>query len=73
MVLDSIQKQKRGSTKLREVGSEGLEERGLRAKSIEQTPQVAARVELPIGPKDGGTLRLVESARAAPNARGQSG
>src|SRR5215469_6547076 len=73
MVLDSIKKQKRCGTKLREVSSEGFEERDLRAKSIEQTPQMAPRVGLLIRPKDGGTLRLAESTRAAPNARRQSG
>ena len=73
MVLDSVEKQKRCGTKVWKIGSQGLEERDLRAKSIEKTPQMAPRVALPIWPEDGGTLLLIESTRAAPDARRQSG
>jgi hypothetical protein len=73
MVLDSVKKQKRCGTKLWKIGSEGFEEGDLRAKSIEKTPQMAPRVALPIWPEYGGTLRLAESTRVAPDARRQLG
>ena len=73
MVLDSVEKQKRCGTKLWKIGSEGFEERDLRAKSVEKTPQMAPRVALPIWPEDGDRLRLAESTRIAPDARRQSG